>query len=66
MARTAMRVQLTIEVDNGIEGDDRVSPSLKRFEDNRRGLQLVADRRQTDPAEELTWLNSEFGAHAGY
>ena len=64
MARAAVKVQFTIEVDNDAEGDDRVRlvKSSTKHVDDSRGLQVVAERKQDDAAE-YSW-DSESAAHA--
>ena len=59
MAKAAMKVQLTIEVSNDVEGDDRMADFSKRSDEKWRGLRLVAERPQNNAEEELIWLNSE-------
>jgi hypothetical protein len=66
MARAAMKVQLTIEVSNDVEGDDRMTDSSKRSDEKWGGLRLVAEHPRSNPEEELIWLNSESVAHGGF
>jgi len=68
MARTAVKVQFSLEVDADTEGDDRrtaVQPPERQ--DQKPRLQIVTDRRKQEDAEmESTWLCSEGVAHAGF